>query len=199
MFNLFRDFKKDIKQSSENYWKNRKINWNQAYWTPSHFHREQLMSVLRKLEFKSALELGCGAGANLYNIQNEMGSFISGIDINKDAIEFAEKKMPNASFDVGVAEAIPWDDKSQDLILTDVCAIYIPPWKIKKARDEMLRVAKKYIVLVEWHGKFGFRYGHFVYNYKKLFKGYKTEIIKAEGWGESGGWAKYGNIVVITL
>ena len=52
------------------YWKNRKIDWNQAYMNPDHPHRQIIVDKLRQFGiFRSLLEVGCAAGANLYKIK----------------------------------------------------------------------------------------------------------------------------------
>ena len=119
---------------------------------------------------------------------------VSGIDINTDAV--IETKKTCMAF-VGTAEDTGFPTKTVDLILTDACLLYVPPWRIKKAKKEMLRVARKYIVMCEWHGPWGFRLGHWVRDYKKLFKEYDTKLYKVNNW--AGGWAKYGYIVVVRI
>ena len=153
-------------RATEAWWKYRKIDWVEAYWTPEHCHRGQLMEVLNKLEFDSVLELGCGAGANLSKLK---GKYIAGIDINADAIETAKRMLPQGNFKVGMVEELDYPDKVIDLILTDACLIYVPPEKIKDTVKEMLRVARKYIVMVEWNNNKDIFDGHWVYDYAKLF------------------------------
>ena len=181
-------------RATEEWWRTRKIDWVEAYWTPEHCHRGQLMDVLNALEFDSVLELGCGAGANLSNLKDK---YIAGIDINVDAIDTAKRMLPHGMFKVGMAEDLDYPDKVIDLILTDACLIYVPPEKIKATVKEMLRVARKYIVCCEWDNDKNIFDGHWVYSYSKLFRDYEIKKTKIENW--AGGWAKYGQIIVVEV
>lgn len=74
------------------YWKNRKINWEVSYFNIDHPHRKFLVSMLKENPVKSVLEIGCGAGANLFNIKKEFPETkVAGCDINEDAIETAKQ------------------------------------------------------------------------------------------------------------
>lgn len=182
-------------RATEDYWRKRKIDWEQAYFTPDHPHRIQLSNILKELKFDSVLEVGCGAGANLCRIATEHpGVMCGGIDINEDAVKETLKHFVAT---VGEVENIEREDKSIDMILTDACLIYVPPGKIETAVNEMLRVARKYIVMVEWHNNEDIFDGHWVYNYKELFKNYDTKLYKITDW--PGSWEKYGTIVIVEI
>jgi len=149
---------------------------------------------LRGLQFDSVLEVGCGAGKNLDKIHKEFGVNVQGTDINADAVKETIRHLIWAK--VGMVESIDYPDKSVDLLLTDACLIYVPLEKIQIAVNEMLRVARKYLVLCEWSGEDKFD-GHWIYDYKRLFKNYETKFTKITGWG--GNWAKYGQIIVVEI
>lgn len=153
-----------------------------------------MREVLSKLNYDNVLEIGCGVGANLYGMTVK----IAGIDINEDAIGNAKKLLPHGEFKVGMAESIDYPDKSIDLILTDACLMYVPPQKIEDTVKEMLRVARKYIVMCEWHSKEEQYNGHWVYDYQDLFKNYETKFTKIKGW-DSTGWEEFGNIIVVEI
>lgn len=180
-------------RATELYWKHRQIDWNKAYFI-EHTHRDQLIKVLRGLQFDSVLEVGCGAGKNLDKIHKEFGVNVQGTDINADAVKETIRHLIWAK--VGMVESIDYPDKSVDLLLTDACLIYVPLEKIQIAVNEMLRVARKYLVLCEWSGEDKFD-GHWIYDYKRLFKNYETKFTKITGWG--GNWAKYGQIIVVEI
>jgi ubiquinone/menaquinone biosynthesis C-methylase UbiE len=155
------------------------------------------MNCLRGLNFGSVAEIGCGAGANLGRINMEWPDVeIAGVDINDEALYEARKHFNRSLFAKGKAENIPLKDKSSDLVLTDACLIYVPLEDIKKAVNELIRVARKYIVMCEWNGPNQYD-GHWVYDYAKLYEEYYVEFIKIAGW--PGGWEKWGNIVKVDL
>lgn len=179
-------------RATEKYWQERKINWKDAYFN-EHPHRDQLIKVLKGLKFESVLEVGCGAGKNLDKINKEFGVKVQGIDINEEAVKETLRHLIYAK--VGMVESIDLPDESVDLLLTDACLLYVPPEKIQTAVNEMLRVARKYIVLCEWDNDEDKFDGHWIYSYSNLFKGYDIKKTKISNWG--GNWGKYGQIITI--
>lgn len=179
-----------------NYWRDRVIDWHGRYFTPEHPHRDQIINVLWGIRFNECLEVGCGAGANLYRIKKAFGVKVAGVDVNKGAVAEAQANFPEAEIKLGIAEKIPFLDKSFDLILTDAAIMYIPPDRIEMVISELKRVARKYLVLCEWQGENGFD-GRWVYNYEDIFKDYDVNSTKITGW--QGGWEKYGKIITVKL
>jgi ubiquinone/menaquinone biosynthesis C-methylase UbiE len=185
-------------RATEEYWEKRWIDWRAKYFTPDHPHRQQTIDVLKECKFDSVLEVGCGAGANLYRIKQERPEVkVYGLDINKDAIIEAQKNLPDGVFKKGMAERLPFEDKSVDLLLTDACMIYVPPEAIEGTVNELVRVARKYIVCCEWMADEAQYDNYWVYNYRKLFKKYNVGFTKIEGW--PGGWERYGNIAKVEV
>ena len=97
-------------------------------------------------------------------------------------------------------------NKSFDVIFTDAVLIYIGKDKIRKIISEMQRIAKKAIILVEFHYEqeniLGFyEKGFWVRNYRKLFQllNLKTRIVKIppNAWG--GNWEERGFIIEVKL
>ena len=79
-------------RQNEQYWIQRKIDWVYHYWSPEHSHRKVIIDILKDHPVKNVLEVGCGAGANLYNIKKEFSETrIAGCDISEDAIATANK------------------------------------------------------------------------------------------------------------
>ena len=136
------------------YWKNRKINWEESYMTPEHPHRQLIIDALKGFGFfKSVLEVGCASGANIYKIkQNFSYVDVGGIDWNADAIETAKKFLPRATvLQVGEAQDIYISSGGADIILSDMCLIYLSKKDFKKALREFKRVARVGVVLCEFH------------------------------------------------
>jgi len=201
------------------YWKNRKIDderrdwqgnsktWLQGYWDSAfHCHRNQLIKELSKLKFNSLLEIGCNVGANISRIRSEFNiedNDLAGIDINEDAIQFAQKKMPDVLFRIGnILERLPFENKSYDIVLADAVLMYVEPEKIDFVLDEMNRVAKKAIILCDWDKEENgerIKDFHWCYNYKFLLEkfGFKVNKIKITKWPtKSGNWERNGWIFV---
>ncbi len=185
-------------------WKYRRADWEKGYWaTQDHPHRDQLMKVLKKIYFNSVLEIGCNCAPNLNRI-SQVKSYCKlwGIDINKQSIETGRRLLPKAYLLDGDAQAVlktlhdPFD-----IVLTDAFLIYIDDNKIESLKKEMLRLAKVAIVLVEWQddnvtAEGNKSTGHWVRDYRKLFKGYKVEMQKIEHWKDDK-WTRFGNIITI--
>ena len=192
------------------YWKDRQIDWKQAYFTPEHPHRELIVKELSKLNFGSLLEVGCAVGANLYRVhQHWPGVMLGGLDVNKEAIEVGKVLNPYVHiWQEGTADDLFFSDKSSDIILTDACMIYLSPIRVKKALQEFRRVGRKYLVMCEFNStklweRLGVAMaGYYAYDWKKLltkygFYGIQIKKIPPEVWGYP--WNKYGYIIVAKI
>lgn len=188
---------KSTKKHSE-YWKKRKINWREAYLsTWDHPHRGLIAWMLKSIPFYSLWEVGCGPGANLVKILKEFpGKQLGGSDINEGAIQVARETFKGGLFHVESGDNLLMSDKSVDVILTDMCLIYVgidilfKEWKkiwrfvkipifetsIQKYIREFKRVGRNYVVLVEFHSPSLWKRlkarlgGYHVYDYRKLLE-----------------------------
>ncbi len=171
---------KTTKQHKE-YWKNRKIDWGQAYLsTHNHPHRELIVWALKKFNWFSLWEVGCGPGANIIKlVQTFKDRQYGGSDINQDAIDLATKTFTGGRFHCESVEDMLLSDKSVDIILSDATLIYITPDKIDKVMNEIKRISRNGIVFCEFHCTswwkrlwFRWKTGYNSYNYKKLLEKY---------------------------
>ena len=163
------------------YWKNRTLGWKQAYTEVDHPHRQVLINKLRKVGiFRSVLEVGCAAGANLYKIKQAYpGADIGGLDWSGAAIEEAKKILPRASvLQVGEATDIYISNKGADILLSDMCYIYLDKKNFRKAIREAKRVARIGVIFCEFHStnwfkRMGVKFltGYNAYSYKKELEG----------------------------
>lgn len=191
------------------YWKNRKIDWDQAYLsTWDHPHRQLIIWALKTFNWLSLWEIGCGPGANLMKIAKEIPNRqLGGSDINEDAIELARKTFVNGHFRVESVEDLLLSDRACDVILSDATLIYIGPDKIKSTINELKRITRERIVFCElhsnnWWKRWVYRYktGYNVYNYKKLLENagfYDVQIAKIpkEYWPGTP-WETFGYIIM---
>lgn len=190
------------------FWAERKINWEKDYLTGviNHPHRQLIINELAKLQWRSLLEVGCGAGANLVRIRQQWpAAEVGGIDINREAITVAQKYLPNARYmDVCDPRDIFLSDKSVDVVMSDACLIYFGRWEIRKALRDMKRVARNHLLLCELHSEkrvWGSRYH--VHNYRKLLENLDcfniqiTKIPKAAWPGTP--WEEWGHIITCTF
>lgn len=161
------------------YWKNRKIDWKKEYMlTWNHPHRYLISGILKSFDWVSLYEIGCGAGANIINIIKTIpGKVLGGCDISADAIELVKESFKGGRFNVCPADDVLMSDDSSDVVLTDMCLIYVSPLKIHKHIEEIKRIARNNVVLCEFHNEsfwqrflLRVRSGYNAYNYKKLLE-----------------------------
>lgn len=176
-----------------------------GFWdSRNHTHRNQLMRSLVGLKFNSVLDVGSNCGASLWKINDRFkgNKRLVGIDINKEALEEGKERFPRGEFIEGNAMGIPFKDNSFDLVLVDAVLIYIDGTEIRRVKSELLRVARKNIVLVEWHdSELGIEgsndTGHWRRNYADLFLNFPVSFMKIR-WGDSN-WDKYGYVITVSL
>ena len=89
------------------------------------------------------LDVACGSG-NLAIIAAQKGAEVTGIDIADNLIDAAIKRAATAGldikFEVGDAEAMPYEDNSFDLVMTMFGAMFAPRPEV--AASELVRVCK---------------------------------------------------------
>jgi len=106
--------------------------------------------VTEKIEFAKplltdlALDVACGPGAYPLALASRV-QFARGIDITEEMIRQAcafqaEKQIPNAAFDCGEAEALPYANATFDLVTCQMSFHHMP--KPEAALREMVRVTK---------------------------------------------------------
>lgn len=112
------------------------------------WHMRKVASRLGALENKSVLDIACGTGEWLLELQRR-GATPSGIDISNRAVQRAQTRLPSADIREGVAEELPFGDRQFDLV---TCMGSLEHFLDQpRALKEMLRVGKldaKFLILV---------------------------------------------------
>ncbi len=180
---------KTTKQHKE-YWKTRDIDWKAAYFDiHNHPHRDLIINKLKGIRFGSLVEIGCASGPNLYRVARQFPKVrVGGIDVSPKAIETARKLLPpNAVLDTGSGEDMYFNDKSVDVVLTDMTLIYFDKKAIHKVMKEIARIARNDVILCEFHSKkllrrmsLRWNSGYFAYNYARLLRKYGFYDISIE-------------------
>lgn len=192
------------------YWVNRSIDFEAAYFTPNHSHREVIVNKLKGFNARSILEVGCAAGANLYKIKQSFPWMdVGGVDWNAEAIEVAKQKLPLSSIlQVGEATDVYISSKGADIILSDMCYIYLDKRNFRKALLEAKRIARIGVIFCEFHHKNWFMRkllrwtsGYNSYDYEKEMKrvGFNDiEFYKLteQDWPGGEPQKTYGHVVV---
>ncbi|MBU0675233.1 MAG: methyltransferase domain-containing protein [Proteobacteria bacterium] len=115
---------------------------------------EAYRRMIGGLEVRSILEVGCNIGLNLSYINELFGGVVKlhGVEPNGEALEELKARpgielagaWNTSAFDV------PLDDGAIDLVLTSGVLIHIAPGDLPRATDEIVRVASRYVLCVEY-------------------------------------------------
>ncbi|HCJ67783.1 MAG TPA: hypothetical protein DHV62_10845 [Elusimicrobia bacterium] len=192
------------------------IDWSASYISPSsinHPHRQFLIEKISQYApFKTVLEIGCASGPNLYLLAKRFpDAEIYGIDISGQAIRkgqqwFKSQKLRNVFLFQGKADDLKrYPNRSIDIIFTDAVLIYFGPDRIKSVVREICRVARRALILNEWHSESPTSSydTHWIHNWKIQLKGFISEDnikitkIPLDIW--AGSWAKHGYIIESAL
>jgi SAM-dependent methyltransferase len=111
-----------------------------------------LLAYLRKLEFASVLEVGCGYGRITRKVYDAFRKPTVALDLSPHQVENARRLCGARPIDlrVGSIFSLPFPDESQDLVLVSEVLMHLPPAEITSALEEVLRVAKRHVVHVDW-------------------------------------------------
>ncbi len=130
---------------SDNYSKERA----QLYIDKSH---EWLLKKVGELKPKNVLEIGCGFGKNLKFLSENLSypTTLMGFDISESMVRKAKNNLNNQVI-LGCADinSLPFHDQSYDLIFTYAALMHVPEQNIRRAIQELRRVAKKYLIIIE--------------------------------------------------
>ncbi len=99
----------------------------------------------------SALEVGCNIGRNLMVLQHYIET-LYGIEPNVTVIEKAKTNpaLAGVALYEGQGASLPFEDSSIDLVFTSGVLIHVAPENLRAVVDEIHRVAKHYIVCIEY-------------------------------------------------
>ena len=161
--------------------------------------------------FTSVLEIGCGYGPNLEHLARRFPDVqVLGIDINPNSVREGNVRLAELGFNrvrlaMGRADALPFTDRSIDIVFTDATLLYIGPDKIMKVIAEMTRVSRRALLFIELHDmESGSRHVYtedgWVRDYRKLLNHFFSDDsltltkIPAGVWSE-GRWARLGYLI----
>jgi pseudaminic acid biosynthesis-associated methylase len=128
------------------------------------FGKEGFKRILKKIKVKSIMEIGCNIGLNLIYL-----SSIYDRDIDLYAVEPNGKAFSILTSDSRIKLKEAWNTSAfdlpipnayVDLIFTSGVLIHIAPENLGDATDEIVRVANKYILCIEYfsHKPISIRY-----------------------------------------
>jgi len=161
-------------------WWKRRLLYGDArkYWTlrgGDDYFREQEGQHARRLRAawvaervasyqpESILEVGCGYGRLLFEIQSRVGVPLAGIDFSASQLTAARRFLPagsQAALVLARGERLPFADRSFDMVVTSAVILHNPLPAAEAIRREVLRVARRFAAHNEETDETYNRYGY---------------------------------------
>jgi ubiquinone/menaquinone biosynthesis C-methylase UbiE len=111
------------------------------------FHRKIVAEVMA-LSPKTFLDAGCGEGFVARRVLDAVpGIGLTGCDVSDEALEMAADANPKARFVVGSVVALPFPDRSFEVVGCFEVVEHLPGDLPKCALSELARVARRAVVL----------------------------------------------------
>lgn len=101
------------------------------------------------------LDVGCGKGFVLHELRQLVpGITVAGVDVSAYAIEHAKEEV-KPFLSVAKAEALPFDDKSFDFVLSVMTLHNLPIYDLAKALGHITRVSRgpAYVAVESWRNE----------------------------------------------
>jgi SAM-dependent methyltransferase len=95
----------------------------------------------------SVLDIGTGTGL-FAEAFSRRGKAVSGVDVNPEMLAEARRFVPKGDFREGIAEALPFQDATFDLVFLGL--VLHEADETLKALKETKRVARQWVCILEW-------------------------------------------------
>ena len=113
--------------------------------------RRILKEMIRPLDFRSVLDVGCGQGAFLQELQSELPHIeVHGIDISSSAVELARKRVANGRFSM-LDITTKFLEEKCDLVVCSEVVEHIPDDVL--ALQNLRRMTGKYLLISTPQGR----------------------------------------------
>ena len=111
---------------------------------------EVVRGLLEGLPAGRAVDVACGTGRQS-RLLVELGHFVEGVDLNETMLAIARDSVPDAHFQQGTFDALPFDDGSFDLAVSSLALTHVAD--LRPALEEMARIVKPggHAVLSDMH------------------------------------------------
>ncbi|MFI5291527.1 MAG: pseudaminic acid biosynthesis-associated methylase [Candidatus Limnocylindrales bacterium] len=108
--------------------------------------------LLDDLRSSTVLEVGCGQGGNIGPLSRLLSpDQVWGVDVNTTALARARANAPGTHLSQASARALPFPDRSFDLVFTMGVLIHQPDDLLPAVMDEIVRVADRFVLAGEYH------------------------------------------------
>jgi 2-polyprenyl-3-methyl-5-hydroxy-6-metoxy-1,4-benzoquinol methylase len=118
-------------------------------------HEKLLVNLLKKLEFSTVLEVGCGFGRITKLMVNNFKSIkeYDAIDLSPDQIENAKRYVNSqlVKYQVSEIQAFNPGDKRYDLVLISEVLLHVMPSEIKAVMEKLVSLSNKHVVNIDYY------------------------------------------------
>jgi len=156
-------------------------------------------TMLGGLGVASVLEVGCNRGHNLTALHQLLAerSEVVGVEPNPYALSLAQA-LPHVGAVAGHAADLPFPDAAFDLVFTAGVLIHVPPVELDASLAEIHRVARRYVLAVEYFAEDDTPVAYrdldedhlwkrdFRAHYQRLFA--ELEVVRSGYWGREDGF-----------
>lgn len=119
-------------------------SWYQELLVPALFEKwtDQVLHESRLKATNRLLDVACGTGVLARAAADQLGTegLVEGLDMNPGMLEVAKKIDPNIEWHQGVAEDLPWEDHTFDVVVCQFGLMFFEDRQM--ALQEMFRVLK---------------------------------------------------------
>ena len=175
-----RFFEAIINRSPQLFWLLKTKSFLADPWQRRIFPQHQwLLKVVKRLKPDSILEVGCGFGRNLKFLLDKgirPGS-LTGVDISPLLLK--QIRLPKS---VRIIQAnvlqLPFSSNRFDLVFTHGLLMHVNPRKLNQALQELFRVTKKYLMIIEEcrTRPQTLNYFTWAHDYEKIIKAYPGTV-----------------------
>lgn len=155
------------------------------------FFQDIVIKELKKLNFNSIFEAGCGFGWNIKRFKKEFPKArVGGLDFSHNQLLNGKNNyLENYEIELteGDATQMPFKDNSYDIGFSLGVFMNINEKKIEKAINEMIRVCRKYIIHLEYDANYtspelrerrAFKTNIVSHDYKNMYEKKGLKLIK---------------------
>ncbi len=196
-----RDWTEEDEESMRQCWADR--------FRPRNIFLKEKIVALRPV---NVLEVGSGCGNVLFLLAKELPEArLVGVDINPVAVDCGNTWMkqagiPNVTLEQGNAEGLfSFPDRGFDVVYSCTSLLYLSPREIEDALRNMLRIARKAVVMLEMHADGAKKYlgefhrpSNWKRDYRRIFselgiadKNITIEFVSEQMWQPGGGGGAY--------
>jgi len=153
--------------------------------------------MIGDLTIKSIVEIGCGAGHNLICLSKGVNPNYSLVGVDPSLYAVIKAIQNKVTAFTGDCFNTYLRSSYYDLVFTSGVLMHVAPWDMSRAVEEISRIAKKYILIIEYYSEKEESINYHGHNdllwkrdYKGLFPNYQKGgfLSKEEGFDNCHWW-----------